>query len=128
MLHIHLVLARYHVIDIYVCVIHIRADPEHINIICLQIVEHLLHLVRAQFYICKEIIDLLNFQHAFFLFPERYEFLHSFQKFLCVFFHVSILPSPARERGLSCFILSLINRNMQCPEVLQLSFFFHQAL
>ena len=72
--------------------------------------------------------SVLEFQHAFFLFPERYEFLHSFQKFLCVFFHVSILPSPARERGLSCFILSLINRNMQCPEVLQLPLLFHQSL
>ena len=43
-------------------------------------------------HIREKVIDFLNVKYTFFLLSKRDKLVHFFQKFLCIFFHVSILP------------------------------------
>ena len=67
--------------------------------------------------------SLLNIKYTFFFFP-RATARSFFQKFLCILFHVSILPDLCAYAD-HADILSLIYRNMQLPQFLKLPLFFH---
>ena len=57
-------------------------------------VKYLFHLLCVQLHIIEKVIDFLKFQDAFLFLAQRNKFFQPLVKFLCVFFHVSILPLP----------------------------------